>query len=136
MIVCDRQDELGTWLAIRSGGSYVPGDGQYIGLERNGKIVAVAGFDRYNKASVCGHIAVDGSMMEKEWMRVCFDYVFNQLKVHKLIGIVASDNEKAIKLDKHFGYVQEAVLKGCSPNGADTILFSMTKEQCRILNKR
>ena len=135
MIIFDRQDELGEWLVSRTGGTHIPNAGQYIGLERGGRLVAVAGFDNFNGASVCGHIAVDGGRMEKEWMRICFDYVFNQLKVHKLIGIVASNNEKALRLDRHFGYVEEAVLKGCSPNCADTHFLTMTKEQCRILNK-
>jgi RimJ/RimL family protein N-acetyltransferase len=80
-------------------------------------------------------MAVDGGRMETKWMHFCFDYVFNQLKVHKLIGIVASDNIKALRLDKHFGYIEEAVLKGCSKNGADMHLLTMTRDQCRVLNK-
>lgn len=134
MIVLDRQDELGEWLVARTGGAYIRGAGQYIGLERKGVIQAVAGFDNYNGASVCGHMAVDGRM-DMEWMTFCFEYVFNQLKVHKLVGIVAGDNHRALRLDKHFGYVEEAILKGCSPNGADMHFLTMTKAQCRILNK-
>jgi RimJ/RimL family protein N-acetyltransferase len=72
--------------------------------------------------------------MEKEWMRFCFDYVFNQVKVKKLIGLVSSANQRALKLDKHFGYVEEGIIKDAAPDG-DLHILTMTKEQCRVLNK-
>lgn len=43
MIVCNSQRELGQWLCERTGGAYIDGEGTYIGLETDGKIVAVAG---------------------------------------------------------------------------------------------
>jgi hypothetical protein len=134
MIVLDRQDELGEWLASRTGGIYITGSGRYIGLEKNGVITSVAGFEDYNGASIRGHLAVDDNRMDKKWMKFCFEYVFCQLKVKKLIGLVSSANTKALRLDKHFGYIEEGIIKDAAPDG-DLHILTMTKEQCRILNK-
>ena len=132
MIVCDRQDELGQWLCQKTGGKYVPGSEQYIGLETDGKIVAVAGYADYNGASIRVHLAVDGKITP-EFLKFGFQYPFEQLKVKKLIGLVSSANKKALKLDKHFGYVEEAVIKDAVPDG-DLHILTMTKDQCRFLN--
>ena len=133
MIVVDRQDELGEWLCSRTGGQYVKGDGTYIGLETGGTIVAVAGYSDFNGASCRAHLAVDGKITP-EFLWFGFYYPFEQLKVKKIIGLVSSLNKKALKLDKHFGYVEEAVIKDAVPNG-DLHILTMTKEQCRYLRK-
>ena len=134
MIICDRQDELGEWLCSRTGGKYVKGSGSYIGLERNGKIVAVVGYEDYNGASIRAHIAFEGQLT-REFIWYGFYYPFEQLKVKKIIGLVSSNNHKALKLDKHFGYVEEAIIKDAVPDG-DLHILTMTKEQCRFLKRK
>ena len=134
MIVCNRQRELGQWLCERTGGAYIDGEGTYIGLETDGKIVAVAGYDHYNGASIHVHLAVDGKITP-EFLWYGFYYPFEELKVRKLIGIVASTNEKALRLDKHFGYVTEAIIKDAAPTG-DLHILTMTKDQCRYLTRK
>ena len=132
MIVTDRQEELGRWLMSRIGGTYLAGRGVYIGLERNGLICAVAGFEDYNTASMMGHLAVDGGRMDLTWIKYCFRYVFDIAKVIKLIGMVSSDNTRAYNMNKKFGYIEEAVIKDACKNG-DMILMTMTREQCKYI---
>ena len=132
MIVTDRQEELGRWLMSRIGGTYLAGRGVYIGLERNGLICAVAGFEDYNTASMMGHLAVDGGRMDLTWIRYCFRYVFDIAKVIKLIGMVSSDNTRAYTMNLKFGYIEEAVIKDACKNG-DMILMTMTREQCKYI---
>ena len=131
MIVCDRQKELGEWIAKRTGGKYVEGEQRYIGLETDGKIVAVAAYAGCNGASVYAHLAIDGKITP-EFLWFGFYYPFEQLKVKKIIGLVASTNTKALRLDLHFGYVHEATIKDAAPDG-DLLVLTMTKEQCRFL---
>jgi len=133
LIICDRQDELGEWLCSRTGGTYVKGDTTYIGLETNGKIVGVAGYEGFNRASVRVHLAVDGKITP-EFLWFGFYYPFEQLKVRKLIGLVSSSNKKALRLNKHFGYVQEGLIRDAAPDG-DIHILTMTKEQCKFLRK-
>ena len=133
MIVCDRQDELGEWLCKRTGGQYVKGAEVYIGLETAGSIVAVAAYSDFNGASCRVHLGIEGKITP-EFLWYGFYYPFETLKVKKLIGLVASTNKKALALDKHFGYVEEAVIKDAVPDG-DLHILTMTKEQCRFLEK-
>jgi RimJ/RimL family protein N-acetyltransferase len=80
------------------------------------------------------HIWIEyGRAPSRAWYAIIFDYPFNQLKVKKLIGKVAEDNEDAVKLDEHFGFVLEATVHDYSPSGALKI-YTMVREQCRILN--
>ena len=132
MIVTDRQEELGRWLMSRIGGTYLAGRGVYIGLERNGLICAVAGFEDYNTASMMGHLAVDGGRMDLTWIKYCFRYVFDIAKVIKLIGMVSSTNTRAYNMNLKFGYIEEAVIKDACKNG-DMILMTMTREQCKYI---
>jgi len=131
-IITDRQSELGHWLCSRTGGEYT-GSGAYIGLEKDGVIVAVSGYEDYNGASIRAHLAADGRL-SREFIWYGFYYPFCELKVKKIIGLVSSKNEKALKLDKHFGYIEEAIIKDAAPDG-DLHILTMTKEQCRFLNK-
>lgn len=91
-------------------------------------------YDGYNEKSISAHIWVQkGAMINKEWCVAIFDYPFNRLQVGKIIGQVASGNVAARRLDEHFGFVVEAVIKDYSNDG-DLMLYSMTKEQCHVLN--
>lgn len=96
--------------------------------------IAGAIYDGYNGKSIAAHIAiVEGKVPSRLWYGAIFDYPFNRLGVHKILGQVASNNARARALDEHFGFVLEGVIKDYSNDG-DLILYTMTKEQCRVLN--
>lgn len=81
------------------------------------------------------HVAGEGKRwMTKEYLRVCFDYPLNQLKVKKILGLVDSTNMDARKFDEHLGFELEACIKGAGPKG-DLLIYSMTAEQCRFLKR-
>ena len=77
------------------------------------------------------HVAID-YRINKEYTKLCFDYAFNQLKVNKVIGLVESNNHKALRFDKHLGFIEEYVVKDAGKNG-DIHILSMTREQCRFI---
>lgn len=107
---------------------------QCIACLEDGKAIAGVIYDGYNEVTVGAHIWVDeGKVPCKEWYAAIFDYPFNRLGVKKIVGQVASHNEEASRLDKHFGFIEEARVKDYSEDG-DLIIYTMTKEQCRILN--
>lgn len=100
----------------------------------DGKPVAGAIYDGYNELTISAHIWIDAERMpSKEWYACIMDYPFNKLGVQKLVGQVASGNAEARALDEHFGFVEEARVKDFSHDG-DLIIYTMTREQCRILN--
>ncbi len=131
MIVFD-VERLGPWVAERTGGTYYPGSGQAIGLERNGNLVAAVLYDNCTGRSVQMHVASDRTSrwMTREYLGVCFDYPFNQLRVNKIIGLVDSTNHEAIRFDENIGFHLEHVITDAGQKG-DLLIYSMTRQQCR-----
>lgn len=130
-------EEVCRWVSERTGGSYYAGSGQGIGLEKHGRLVAGVLFDGFNGRSVRMHVASDesGQWMTREYLAVCWDYPFRQLKVNKVIGPVDSGNHDALRFDRALGFVHEATLKDAGRTG-DLLLLTMTREQCRFLGER
>ena len=132
-LVFDR-DRLGPWLCEKTNGEWY-GQGQTIGLEEDGRVIACAMYERCNGSSVVTHIAGEPGKrwMTREFLRVIFDYPFNQLGVSKLIGFVDGDNTDAMRFDLHLGFVPEAVIHGAGTDGCDLNVLTMTRNQCRFL---
>lgn len=91
-------------------------------------------YDCYNTVGITAHLWIaEGKVPSREWYCAIFDYPFNRLKVKKISGQVASGNRAACELDEHMGFVKEAVIKDYVRDG-DLIIYTMTREQCKILN--
>jgi RimJ/RimL family protein N-acetyltransferase len=106
-----------------------------VGLERDGKMVAAAIYEGFNSQNVWVHLAAEpgARWMTREYLRYCFHYPFNEMGVKRLSGYVNASNTQARKLNEHFGYQQEAVLRGAAPDGGDVILYVMWRTDCRFL---
>jgi len=109
-------------------------DMQCIVCMSDGKLVAGVVYENYNTVSISAHIWIEERRQpSKEWMAAIFDYPFNRLGIHKIIGRVYSGNDEAVRLDTKFGFIHEATIKDFCPDG-DLFIYTMTREQCRILN--
>ncbi len=123
------------WVADRTTTTYYPGSGQGIGIEKDGKLTCGVLFEGYNGKSIQIHVAIEpGARMTREWLFVLFDYAFRQLGVNKIIGVVDSTNEAALRFDKHIGFVEEAVIADAGKHG-DMHILTMTRQQCRFLKE-
>lgn len=92
-------------------------------------------YDGFNGAMIHAHIWVDAERKpSREWFAAIFDYPFNRCGVRKIVGQVNSHNEEAKRLDEHFGFVLEAEIKDYYDTGASLLVYTMTREQCRVLN--
>jgi RimJ/RimL family protein N-acetyltransferase len=138
LIVVHEDARVGPWVCARTdAGPYCPEVSTTIGLEYKGELVGGVVFDGWNGASICIHVASNGSKrwLNREFLWFVFHYAFEQLKVRKLIGRVADDNKAAMKFDLNLGFIEEAVIKDAC-RGGDLHIFTMTKEQCRWLGVR
>lgn len=131
-ILFDRPDIVGPWVYQRTGGVFLPQISQCIGqLDSNGNVVAGVVFEGYNGATMKSHIAVEaGHSLNRQMLWAIGRYAFEEMKVKKLIGIVDSTNEKALKLDKKFGFVEECRIAGGTPDG-DMVILSLSPENYR-----
>jgi hypothetical protein len=57
-----------------------------------------------------------------------FNYAFNVLKRTRVFGIVNSNNEKAMRLDKWLGFTEWTRFLGCHDQGGDIVILTMTAE--------
>ncbi len=134
-IVWHEPERVGRWVCARVGGSFNAKEATAIGLEKDGDLVAGVMYDRYTGQSICMHVAGEGNWMTRSYLKACFGYPFNQLKVKKIIGLVDSENHQARRFDEHLGFRLEAVITDAGKTG-DLFIYSMTPEQCRWLGAK
>lgn len=128
-------EDVCKWVAEKTGGAYYQDSGQGIGWAKNGVLIAGVLYDNCNGNSVQMHVAAIGKKwLVREYLRVCFDYPFNQLKVKKVIGLVDSTNLDALKFDLHLGFKKEHVIQDAGKYG-DLNILTMTRQECRFLEK-
>lgn len=124
---------VGYWMEAHGGGQYRTGT-TYIGLERDGELVAATSYDFYNGASIFANIAIAGPITRR-WLWYIFYYPFVELNCRILIGIVANDNPKSHRLCKRMGFKWDLCIPDADPSGALRI-YTMRREDCRFLGER
>ena len=108
-----------------------PQDAHYLGQVLNNEIKAVVVYCGFNGKSCCIHVASVGSnWATKDFLKKVFDYPFNTLKLKVIIGTVAGNNEKALKLDRHLGFRDVAIIPDAHDNG-DLVILEMRPEYCK-----
>lgn len=71
----------------------------------------------------------------RKMLWAAFDYPFNQLNLQTVLGIVNSNNEQAMKFDRHLGFKEILRLEGQHENGGDLVVFAMDKDDCRWIKE-
>ena len=59
-------------------------------------------------------------------------FVFDTSKRIKMIGIVPSDNERALRMDRKIGFVEVARIKDGHDFGVDSVVMELTRENCNF----
>lgn len=111
------------------------GGGTAIGIERGGKLVGGVAYCDWNGVNVVCHVASDGSKMwmTKEYLRIIFDYPFEQLKCKRITVSVGEGNSDSRKFVRKLGFELEARLSSAHPTG-DLLIFAMFKQNCRWIH--
>lgn len=125
-------EQVGRWIQERGGGFYREGS-KCIGLQDSqGRLVAGVLYDYFNGASMYMHTAIE--RITREYIRVCFDYPFNQLGCNVVIGLVPEGNTKARRFDEHLGFRFHSRIPDADPSG-DLIVYTMNRTQCRWIDE-
>ena len=102
---------------------------QAIGLERDGELVAVTGYNNFTDKSCHVHFCLDkGVVVPKRYLWFVHYYPFVQAGLDVLIAIMPQANDNIIKLAQHLGYSLRVWL-----DEAELMLYTMTKKECRFL---
>lgn len=108
-----------------------------LGLEEDGELIAGVLYEGYNRHNVWAHVAAEPgkSWLNRDYLRYCFYYPFEELGCTRISGYVEASNAQARRFDEHLGFRQEAVLEGAASDGGDVILYVMRREDCRYLEE-
>ena len=132
-VVTENQDYMRAWLS-RVLGEKLPDNTTCIGQEKDGNLIAVVGYCGVNEKSCVMHnAAIEENWISKDLLWACFDYPFNQLGVKVILATVSSNNEEALKLDRHLGFEDKAYIEDAHIDG-DLVILAMRRENCRWLD--
>lgn len=102
-----------------------------IGDVKDGALIAGVAFDMSTKQCIWGHMRADKPPCKAFYINLA-DYIFNQQRCKKFSAIVEATNEKAIRLNKHMGFVIEATLLEAGDD-CDLHIMTLWKKNCRFL---
>ena len=133
-IVTRDKQRVADWVSDKIGCGKWHSEFEAIGLEQDGALVAGMVVDGYVENTRCSmHVAGEGRRwLNREFIKVCFGYVFKQLNCKVVLGPVSSANADALRFDKHLGFTEAGRVSDGSPDG-DLVLLQMTKADCRWL---
>ena len=101
-------------------------------VDKNGEIDWVIGYTAFIGKTCQMHVVnLTNKPVNKELVFAAFDYPFNYLGVEKALGIVNSNNEKAMKFDQKLGFKEVHRFVGMHDDGGDIVVFSMDKSDCK-----
>jgi RimJ/RimL family protein N-acetyltransferase len=119
-LIFDDKERVGDWVAEQVGQRCTWGDYYAMGAEVNGELVSGIVFNGFNESNATCHIACSKpNKLFLELLDHGFVYAFKTCGLRRLTGLVEADNDKALKLDKHIGFEEEAVLKQAGSEGQD-----------------
>lgn len=106
----------------------------FIGQEIDGEIKAVVAYDNIMDRCCMMHTAaIVPNWISKDLLWAAFDYPFNKLGVKVILATVSSNNEEALKLNRHLGFVDKAYIEDAHMDG-DLVILAMRRENCRWLD--
>ena len=126
---------LGPWAwKLMGSGLWSPVGKSALGsITDKGDVLWAAIYDHYEGGSIQVHIAIDDpKVVTRQAIQAVFEYPFCQLGVKKLLGVVNSENTRALTFDMRLGFQVEAVISDAYDRG-DMYILSMTQEQCHWL---
>jgi L-amino acid N-acyltransferase YncA len=126
----------GVWIMQRVGGVFNHITDQCIALHRDGRIRGGVVYTGFLHASIMLHMAgSEDNWATRDFLWMVFDYAFNQLGVRKLVGLVPSNNTRAISVDLRLGFRLEGRLtEMLADPDEDLLILTMVKNHCKWLN--
>ena len=111
-------------------------DSQGLVAYDNDIIQAIAVFDSFTVDACSVHFAIDNPFVIKHgFLNEIARHLFIQCGRKRIFGLVPSNNEKALKLDKHIGMEEVARIPDAVKEGVDYIVMRMDKESCRWIEQ-
>ena len=96
------------------------------------EIQAMCVADSFTGASCNVHFAIDNPMVLRHgFFEEIAEHCFRRMGCKQIFGLVPSNNEKAIKLDKHIGFTELTRIPDAIADGVDTVVLRLKRDECR-----
>jgi len=106
-----------------------------IGLEKDGELIAVTGYNLFNGKSCHVHFCIEkGAYLTRNYLWFMHYYPFVQSGLDMMIALMAASNERILRLAKHCGYQEKYRLDKAHPDG-DMVLCTLTRNECKYLGE-
>jgi RimJ/RimL family protein N-acetyltransferase len=138
MIVTGQKERVGAWVAEQIGNEAPWHCYEAIGIEHENAIIGGVVIDNYIDGARCSiHCAGIGKKwLNREFLRVVFDYVFRQLGCNSVMNVVESRNADSMRFTSHVGFSEICRMVGSGDKGSDAVIFEMRKDDCRWIKSR
>jgi hypothetical protein len=124
----------GDWVMMRVGGVFNDKTDHVVAMARDERVCGGVVFTGYLGGAITLHMAGDETnWATPDFLWMVYHYGFIQLGCRKLLGLVASNNTRAISIDLRMGFEIEARVRNIFPDGADLLILSMTRDQAKWL---
>jgi RimJ/RimL family protein N-acetyltransferase len=132
-LVFDDKKRVGAWVAEQVVQRSEWGSHYAMGAEVDGELLSGIVFNNFNECNATVHIAVSKpNKLFLELLDHAFLYAFETCGLRRLTGLVEADNSKALKLDKHIGFLEESTMKEAGSEGQDVIVLVLWPQNyCR-----
>jgi L-amino acid N-acyltransferase YncA len=107
--------------------------GGIVAIDSTGDLQGIVLFDNWAENSVTVHISIQSAMVLRGLHIEAFKYIFLTCNRKMMIGVVPSNNAKAIRLDKHFGFTEIARIPNAITDGVDQIIYQLLRKDCQYL---
>lgn len=138
--ILDDRERINDWLWHRVGREtpfFPPSKYNGLGIEEDGKLIAGVIFDSFSANARCSmHCAGIGKRwLTREFLHICFDYVFNMANCKVVINTIAAKNVDSIAFTKHCGF-KEACRIPDGDGDDDLVILVLHRNDCRFLEKK
>lgn len=135
-LVVDDRARVGAWVAARVGRCAAWGGFSALGWldAPGGELVAGVVVEGMTSTNAFMHVAFAGRYaLKRGLLWATFDYVFNQLGLERVTGLVDAGNAEALRFDRHLGFEPEFVIP--RGNGGDVVQLVMWRDRCRWIKR-
>ena len=131
-LIFDDKERVGAWVAKEVVQEAEWGSYYAMGAEVDGQIVSGIVFNNFNECNATAHIACSKpNKLFLELLDHAFLYAFETCGLRRLTGLVEADNSKALKLDKHIGFLQESIMREAGSEGQDVVVLVLWPQNYR-----
>jgi RimJ/RimL family protein N-acetyltransferase len=134
-VVCfEQHPDFFRWASTVLNIDYQPNMGCSVitNLANDERILAVVIYNNFTRRNCEISIASDGAghWMTRPFLKAVFGYPFLLCKLRRITGVVEDGNERALRLNRHLGFVTEGRLRHWFGD-KDGIVMGLLPEDCR-----